>query len=144
MLSSFIRNANWAFNHNIWLALRLDNLIAGLIMAYYYCDALLNWQIWVDKIWRNSFSKSGECQKGISYILANRKMCIFEKLANFFSRRVKTKIWQTMICQPQSLFFSLIKVSPQFLIKGISSLKPLILRIYRQSPIFSLVTKNTF
>ena len=29
------------------------------------------------------------------------------------------------ICQPQSLFFRLLKARPQFLIKGISSLKPL-------------------
>ena len=35
-----------------------------------------------------------------------------------------------ILCQPQSVFFPLIKVSPQFLIKGISSLKLLILRLY--------------
>ena len=34
-----------------------------------------------------------------------------------------------IICRPQSPFFPLIKVSLQFLIKGISSLKPLILKI---------------
>ena len=36
-----------------------------------------------------------------------------------------------LICQPQTAFFPLIKVSPQFLRKGISSLKPLILRTYK-------------
>ena len=35
------------------------------------------------------------------------------------------------ICRPQNVFFPLIKVSPQFFIKGIFSLKPLILRIYK-------------
>ena len=34
------------------------------------------------------------------------------------------------LCQPQTAFFPLIKESSQFLIKGISSIKPLILRIY--------------
>ena len=46
------------------------------------------------------------------------------KLAKFLS-------WsQKAICQPQTMFFPIIKVSPQFLIKGISSIKPLIKRIY--------------
>ena len=31
-----------------------------------------------------------------------------------------------LFCRPLSVFFPLIKVSPQFLIKGISNLKPLI------------------
>ena len=35
-----------------------------------------------------------------------------------------------ILCRPQSPFFPLIKVCPQFLVKGISSIKPLILRIY--------------
>ena len=34
------------------------------------------------------------------------------------------------LCQPQTTFFPIIKVSPQCLIKGISSIKPLIQRTY--------------
>ena len=36
-----------------------------------------------------------------------------------------------IFCRPQSPFFTIIKVSPQFLIKGISSFKPLIQIIYK-------------
>ena len=35
------------------------------------------------------------------------------------------------ICRPQSLFFTLVKLSQQFSKKGISSLKPLILIIHK-------------
>ena len=52
---------------------------------------------------------------------------VFRKKGNCIGR---TCLSQKHICRPQSVFFPLIKVSPQFSIKGISSLKPLILRIY--------------
>ena len=44
---------------------------------------------------------------------------------------ISTHSKSLIYCWPKSVFFPLIKVSPQFLKKRISSLKPLILRIYK-------------
>ena len=38
------------------------------------------------------------------------------------------------LCRPQTAFFPIIKVSPQFLIRGISSIKPLIQRFLQSPP----------
>ena len=47
----------------------------------------------------------------------------------FFPDLIQFKTHQNPICQPQSVFFPLIKVIPQFLIMGIFTLKLKILRI---------------
>ena len=44
--------------------------------------------------------------------------------------RVQTQAIHKIFCRPQSAFFPIIKAKPQFLIKGISSLKPLILILF--------------
>ena len=49
---------------------------------------------------------------------------------NFLLIKIKLKTNKTF-CQPDVSFFPLIKVNPQFFIKGISSNTPLIQRIYR-------------
>ena len=49
---------------------------------------------------------------------------------NLFTYCILTAV-ENYLCLPQATFFPIIKVSPQFLIKGISSIKSLILRIYK-------------
>ena len=60
----------------------------------------------------------------ISFLLAKNYNLIVFVLANQ-TKDSENKVLK-LFCRPQTAFFPLIKVSPQFLIKGISSIKPLI------------------
>ena len=61
-----------------------------------------------------------------------------------FCRNVADVNMDKSICRPQTPFFPIIKVSQQFLKKGISSIKPLIQRIYKISTTsFELIKKES-